>query len=204
MPELTLGKETTFSGFVLNIYELAKMRNSRNSSGGALLASEETQMSGALGDILIASTILTVPMLALSGVLLALIFSNQVQNNPSLFDGGNNTRKSTDDAAYYVDYSATRLITVASWTSTVAPLLPSFIMILISYPIAQRILNNSRTHGTESLPTPYQTSLLLGLYTGSVSSLWPLFKYRSWQSHERLPSIARAAVISLSAASTIG
>ena len=161
-------------------------------------------MSGALTEVLLASTILVLPMLTLSALLLALIFHNQVHDISPLFDDGIHPTTILDRDAYYVDYSATRLITVASWTSTVAPWLPVFVMTLLSYPIAQRILDSSRVRSTLNLPTPYQTSLLLELYSGSVGSIWPLLRYKLWTSHERLPGVARAAVTGLIAAWTIG
>lgn len=92
-----------------------------NNSNSIAMAVVKKVISGALKDILIASKILVVPILTLSGVFLALIFSNRLQDDSPFFDDGVDSTINSDGAAYYVNYKATRLITVASWTSTVIP-----------------------------------------------------------------------------------
>lgn len=160
--------------------------------------------------------VLSIPLLALSAVLLALVFKHQVNSDPPLFDIGTDQtipfidNKGTSDFAadgnaYYVNYDATRLITVASWSSTVAPLLPGFVLALLSFPIAKQMLDGSTAQRrSQSLTTPYQTSLLLALYGGSIGSLWPTAKYFFWPSREHLSPGTKTAITGLCISSIIG
>jgi hypothetical protein len=72
-------------------------------------------------EIFLELLMLTIPLLVLAGVLLSLIFSNRVVQSAAA--GGLHTPCVAIDEAgvYYVDYDATRLITVASWASNLAP-----------------------------------------------------------------------------------
>jgi H+/Cl- antiporter ClcA len=93
---------------------------------------------------------------------------------------------------------------VASWTSTVSSLLPSFAMVLFSYPVARTILNASKQRNTTHLLTPYQLSMLLGAFSGSIGSLWAWFKYRGWNKREHVNSIAKGSIMLLVFVSLLG
>lgn len=173
-------------------------------NGGISNGATRRRISGALTDILMALMVLSVPMLALSAVLLTLIFKHRVSSESPSLDTSIDQTMSLDDNAYYINYNATRLITVASWSSTVAPLLPSFVMTLLSFPIAKRVLEMSVAERKEGLATPYQTSLLLGLYGGSIGSLWPTLKYLFWRRRENLPAGCKTAIAGLCIVSTVG
>jgi hypothetical protein len=124
-------------------------------------------------EIFLALLILTIPLLVLAGVLLSLIFSNRVVQSSAA--GSLIPCASTEKAGvYYVDYDATRLITVASWASSLAPLLPSLVMTLLSFRIAAIMKRKPAVAGEtkKGLPTPYQLSLLMELFNGSVIALW--------------------------------
>ena len=73
------------------------------------------RISGALSDIWLACAIIGLPMIALSAILLGLIFLNQVKANGSIFPDLQLSQVTNDDQnAYLVNYSSTRLITVDS------------------------------------------------------------------------------------------
>lgn len=165
---------------------------------------EHRGMEGAKRSIFLALAVILVPMLGLSALLIGLILANEVDkqsngSNPLAF-----TQKSdTDDNAYYVDFNATTLATISSWSSTVAPLLAVAAMSLVSFPISKKLRARSQSQSTD-LPTPFQLSILLESLSGSVAALFTLGKYRSWPHKASLASFVRSAMIVLVIASFVG
>lgn len=139
-------------------------------------------------DILVNATLLIVPMLLSCAVLLGLVLYYQVQ--PQQMPPGSLPilNATVDNAYYYVDFSATRLIFVASWSSTLATLLSAAILTLWSFPVAAGILSasNKEAKAKRALPTPYQLAIVLGMLCGGgLGSLWRWAKYVwSWR-HQR-------------------
>ncbi|KAH8750642.1 hypothetical protein BGZ57DRAFT_967313 [Hyaloscypha finlandica] len=166
-----------------------------------------TQMSinpqGAKKDILLSLAIIFVPNLILTAVLLGLVFHYQVPQTHSELPGVSDPL-AREPSAYLVDFSATKLLTVASWTSTLSSLLPSFAMALVSFPVARKIANASKNKRTDDLPTPYQLSMLLGVLSGSVGSLWAWFKYRNWKKRELVNDTAKKTITWLVFVSLLG
>jgi hypothetical protein len=76
--------------------------------------------------------------------------------------------------------------------------------LLVSFPIAHTIMNASKDKRTDDLPTPYQLSMLLGVLSGSIASLWNWFKYRSWEKRERVNGIAKTSITWLVIVSVLG
>jgi len=164
---------------------------------------ERQNLQGAISDILTSLAVIVIPAVLLTAVLLGLITHNQVQQTYSALPGVPDPQ-ATDSTALFVDFNATRLLTVASWISTVSSLLPSFAMTLLSYPVARSILNASRKRSTAKLPTPYQLSMQLGVLNGSVGSLWSWVKYRRWKRRELVNSIAKYSIIGLVIVTVLG
>lgn len=160
------------------------------------LSRERQNLQGAISDILTSLAVIVIPAVLLTAVLLGLITHNQVQQTYSALLGVPNPQ-ATDSTALFVDFSATRLLTVASWISTVSSLLPSFAMTLLSYPVARSILDASRNRSRAKLPTPYQLSMLLGVLNGSVRSLWSWVEYRRWKRREPVDSATKYSIIGL-------
>ena len=147
--------------------------------------------SSPYGDVATACAAISIPMIALSGILLGLVFAYQVTPN-------------SDSGIYLVDFSATRLITIASWTSSVAPFLPGFVMTLLSFPAARHLQRSSEWGRTASLPTPYQLNLYLQLLYGGIGALWQWTKYIFWRQREtQVPVVIRLAM-GLTVATLIG
>jgi len=136
------------------------------------------RIHGHVKEILIAFTVLTVPMIVFSALLLGLVFHYRVIQNAFAsenlaFDSGQD-----DSGVFLVKISATTLITIASWSSTAAPILVGFAVTLISYPVASGLLSASVKQQQGQLPTLYQLSLLLKmLSSGSPAVLWSWLKY---------------------------
>lgn len=135
-------------------------------------------MQGRIQEILIAFTIMTLPMLIFSGLLLGLVFHYRITQNyftssDLAFDSNQN-----DPNVYFVRISATTLTTVASWSSTIAPILVGFGVALVSYPVAKGLLTASENHEVAKLPTPFQLSLIVRMISsGSFSALWSWLMY---------------------------
>jgi hypothetical protein len=137
-----------------------------------------SNMRGRSKDILLAFFALTVPMVALSAALLALIYHYRIVRNDFI---SSNLRLDTgqdNSKVVYVKFSATSLTQVASWSSTLAPILVGFTITLISYPVARSILLAGEENDPRALPTPYQFYLMLRMVAnGSPVSLWHWITY---------------------------
>lgn len=141
-------------------------------------SARNVRMGGRIKEILLAFAVMTIPMLAFSGILLGLVYSFRVTRNPFVSNNLAFDTEQDDSKAYFVEISATTLITVASWSSTIAPILVGFAITLISYPVARGILAASEAQNASQLPTPYQLSLLMRIFSsGSASGLWHWLKY---------------------------
>lgn len=70
-----------------------------------------------------------------------------------------------------------RLVFVASFLSTVAPLLGSYIMALIALPVSRDLEVASRHSEYLKLPTPYQMSLLIGILVAATEQLRTYYGY---------------------------
>jgi hypothetical protein len=144
------------------------------------------KIGGAILDITWALTCLSLPMLVLTAIFLGLVYGYEVSNKPGAStDLLGRTSSLQDGSAYYIDYSATRLITVSSWTSTVTSFTVTFIMVLASYPLAKDFMKKSQSGAIESLPTTYQLSLIVGLLQGGLEPLWSWVRYCFWEKRSK-------------------
>ncbi|KAH7346928.1 hypothetical protein BKA66DRAFT_447756 [Pyrenochaeta sp. MPI-SDFR-AT-0127] len=140
--------------------------------------SASVRMKGSIREILLAFAVMTIPMIAFSALLLGLIEHFRISQNAFISDNLRLDTHNQDPSAVFVNISATTLITIASWSSTLAPLLIASALTLASYPVARKILLASQSEDMNSLPTPYQFTLLLRMVSNSSpSSLWHWLKY---------------------------
>ena len=191
----------------VNIVSYSNGTDASAASAGLLMAgrSSPKKNSRAYTDIVLACLIICIPMLVLSAGLLGIIYAYRViQTESDLLFSESSNGIDIDPSAYLVNYSATRLITIASWTSSVAPLLPGFVMTLLSFPAARRLLRTSQAGQEQSLPTPYQLGLYLQLLTGGVGSLWQWIRYRALSKRERQASVVTLLVLHLGSATMVG
>lgn len=154
-------------------------------------------MGGRYREILLAFCIITVPMVVFSGLLLGLVFHFRVVHNEFISKNLSFTGVRNEPNVIYVKISATTLTTVASWSSTVAPILVGFVISLVSYPVARRFLVAVQNNQAPQLPTPYQLSLILRmLASGGPASLWHWVSYTiGWKSYrESQPGLLKTMV----------
>ncbi|OAG40308.1 hypothetical protein AYO21_05399 [Fonsecaea monophora] len=143
--------------------------------------------------VLLPTSTIILPMALLVAGLLALIFGYRVRSEDSLFEEVSNSHALSDRAVVLVNYSATRIAFVASWASTLAPLLASFIMNLSSFQSALLMYISSTSPQQQDLPTPYQYTLLVGLCLASIGRLGRYFSYAKEDGVIIPPALRRAA-----------
>lgn len=161
-------------------------------------------MSGAKREIYLALACILIPMLGLSGIIIGLVLGYRVEESQTGDSPLARTQNyETDDSAYYVDINSTTFATIASWSSTIAPLLVMCVMALTAFPAARKIKERSSSDSTD-LPTPYQLSLLLESLTGSMMSVWHLIRYRRWQHRQTIASMVRSSFLILFVATIVG
>src|ERR1700693_647391 len=83
---------------------------------------ERVNLKGSNKHILLSLAVIVVPNVLLTAILLGLIFHYQVPQTYSQLPGVPDPL-ARESSAFLVDFSATRLVTVASWTSTLTSLL---------------------------------------------------------------------------------
>lgn len=107
-----------------------------------------------------------------------------------------------DPNAYFVDIDAARFVTISSWASSVASLLPGFVMSLCSFHVSRKLLNKAEKDEVSKLPTPYQLGLLLETFDAQLLSLWDVISYWPWKTRRPFSSMLRLAA-SLLAITTV-
>ena len=147
---------------------------------------ETTQVDGAVRDIVLSLLSVALPMFALTAIFLGLVYANQVETPPD-----------ESGTAYYVNYSATRLITVSSWTSTATSLILPFAATLLAYPVARSFQQDSATSSTDRLPTPYQLNLIVSLLSGGPGPLWEYSQYLFWKQRPRAPRLLTVTAVGI-------
>jgi hypothetical protein len=149
------------------------------------------RIHGTMQQICIAFLMITIPMGTFVALLLGLVYHYRVGED-DVMSPNLGTGTQSEVGAVYVDLSATIITTVASWSSTVAPLLLTFAISLSSFPVARKLLDASQFPDGSRLPTPFQFSLMLAtLEKPTASTLGRLLQYRfSWkQRHSQGPAM---------------
>jgi hypothetical protein len=144
------------------------------------------------GEILLAAAFVTIPLAILTSVLLGLVLTNLVPSNSTSSDGFQaiDSSQLTSDA-YYIDFGATQLTTIASWCSSVAPLLSGAVMALFFSHISSLLKSRSENGISRELPTLLQLSLLIGVSGASVGPLWRWLQYMFLKKRETSVSFLR-------------
>jgi hypothetical protein len=131
-------------------------------------------------DILVACSLIVVPMILFTSVSLALVFSNTSSNQGCSFDDLCPTAgliNATSNNYYYVDFSATSLVFISSWSSTISFALIGILINVYAYSVAAQILHHpdlAPQHGNSL--RPFQLSLMLKVLNAEVLSLWSLLQ----------------------------
>lgn len=161
-------------------------------------------IGGCHRDIFWALTCVSLPMLLVTGIFIGLVYANQVASGTDAAENPLGTGLRSDSTVYYVKYSAPRLITVSSWASTAASLTSTFIMGLVSYPVAKSYWRGSRSGPMENLPTTYQLRLIIGALGGGIGALWSWLQYCFWRKRSKQSSILWLSALSLLGATILG
>ena len=190
--------------------ELLQRDESQKEAGGMTVEEmeEEDAKSGristsdSISHIPMTGAIIAIPMTAIPIGLLVLVFTYQ---KPTYYDppvadmvtvSGN-----VPPGFYYVDISATTLVFLASWLSTISMSLTTAMMGLLSYVVARDLLRRSQTATKSTLPTPFQMSLLINILSGSVLNLWTWVRHGVKRNGPRkaksLPVDCSAAILGL-------
>lgn len=145
-------------------------------------------MGGSALEIGLASTVLTLPMLTLTAVLIALVCINRMPSHSSTYSYNNETALALG-SAFYVKYSPTALVYIASLSSTLATILISSAMVLFSYPLARNMIRKSDSRDTSRLPSPFQLQLLIRMIDGRLTALWSYLFYISSRKQRKTPIV---------------
>ena len=151
----------------------------------------DSDSNGALWDIILCFAAIFIPFAVLSAVLVGVVLVFRVTIAPSSISGS--SLEKTDTDVYYVDISATTLVLIASYSSTIASLIIGFTISLSFFPLAAKISTYSQRERLTYLPTPYQLGLLIALRNGSIGSLWSWIKYTFARKGERKTRVVKTA-----------
>lgn len=151
-----------------------------------------TQRRSLTKSLVLPTLLLITPITLLAGALLALVFGYEAQTAPDLFQPAG--QGSQGSSSYIlVNFSATQIVFVASFLSSTAPLLTSFVMILWTLPVADSLRQASLEQSDAQLPTPYQLSLVIGLTLSSYERLWRYLAYLFTPSRSQIPKVVHRA-----------
>jgi hypothetical protein len=135
-------------------------------------------MSGKYFSVILAFTLITVPMALLPALLLGLVLTYSLpQDIPSSDLQSPMDIDQSTTSAYYVNFSTPNLVFISSLMSLLSTSLVSSLMVLYSYPIMARIVKKSENSQSADLPTPFQLSLLIQLVKGGLGPVWAWLQY---------------------------
>lgn len=125
-------------------------------------------------NILLQALLVVVPLFTFTAILLGLVYIYSWRKRRAPIEG------LTLDSSYvadtlYVDFSATRLILVASWSSSVAVPLIGQLCSLASYVVAADMVWSSKMSFHGLLPTPTQLAVLTDLLDAKKLALFIWF-----------------------------
>jgi hypothetical protein len=163
---------------------------------------------GAFISIFAATTLICIPILAISGALLGLILAHRINPLGGCLIQLPNRDDSTwvkyhwdmwtlfgGKEAYLVDYSATTLTTIAQWTSKLIPYLSSSVMALVAFSASLHILRLSRAGNEAKLPTTRHITILIGLLDSKGTAWWEFWTLK--REHKREPLVSAFVALSL-------
>lgn len=136
--------------------------------------------------ILLHTALVVLPLFAFTAILLGLVYWNlwgqRSDANALSLDSG------FESNVLYVNYSATSLILVASWSSSVSIPLVGSLLTLTSFVVAAELLWTSEKSLQSLLPTAAQLGLLTELLDGRKLALWTWFAGLWRSGDQKVPS----------------
>jgi hypothetical protein len=153
--------------------------NNDGSENGSLQA-ESTPHSRAFlftaAQIVLTAAVILVPLILLSETLVGIVFQYCVRHTQSTSSVLVSDLED-EPRVYYVNINSTRLVLIASLSSSVATLLTGFFMALVSYPVSRRIFEHSMAQRSKELPTAHQLGLLIITLNGGLGAFWHWVRY---------------------------
>lgn len=142
-------------------------------------------------EILWYATAVIFPMTTFSAILLGLVYGYCVDSEAANrdIDLWENSSRRLHDSYIYVQYSATQLMFITSWSSSMAPVLISFLMKLWHVEVSRDIMEASKGSEQEKLTTPFQLSQIINMSTGALSELIFYVKYMFWKRKAKQPPV---------------
>ena len=156
--------------------------SAKDPSSSAAKASGSGRVSWLFG---VSACLAILPLVALLVVLISLLLSYHVKPSAHSRADFAYNESGSDPTAFYMDFDATQYTTVASWTSSIALLLPGFLTTLLWYRQSEELSSDVLFSRHDRLLTPYQLSLLLGLRSGTLGSLWDYLSYARSRHREK-------------------
>lgn len=150
------------------------------------------------------SFIVTVPITALTVSLLVMVF-NYTLNHDYPFENLRLAPADYESDVVYVSLNSGIILFVASWASSLAPILSGFVLSLVSFPIARRLFSDFQGGRIDRLPTPYQLALTLKFIDGSaLGGIWNWLLYLfSWKKNRQLQTPPLVVASSVAVLATI-
>lgn len=124
--------------------------------------------------IVLHTALVVLPLLVFTAILLSLVYWN-LWGRRDDSDNSLDLSSGYESDFLYVNYSATSLILVASWSSSVSIPLIGSLLTLISFVVAAELLWTSEKSLQSLLPTATQLGLLTELLDGRKLALWTWF-----------------------------
>ena len=149
-----------------------------------------------------ASALLIVPMLTLAALLIGLVYRYRMPDHFSSYSLDNQTALPLG-SAYYVNYSSTTLVYIASLSSTLSTLLIPAAMLLYSFVLANDLAKDSDRAAVSNLPSPFQLDMLIKMVDGQLLVLWSYIRYALGSKRRRIhivPSLQHASIALLALA----
>ena len=163
------------------------------------------KMRGRKLEIGLAAAFFIVPMLTLAALLIGLVCRHRMPDHFSSYslDNQNNQTWLPLGSAYFVNYSSTTLVYIASLSSTLSTLLIPAAMLLYSFVLANDLAKDSDQAAISNLPSPFQLDMLIKMVEGRLTVLWSYTRYAFGSKRRRInivPSLQHASVALLALA----
>ena len=177
-------------------YAIEMTEHARSERSEAKSQPLDSKIGGQKLEIGFASALLTVPMLTLAVLLIFLIYRYRMPDHFSSYSFGNQINLPLG-SAYYVNYSSTTLVYIASLSSTLSTLLISAAMLLYSFVLANDLAKDSDRAAISNLPSPFQLNMLIKMIDGQLLVLWSYIRYALGSKRRRVdivPSLQHASI----------
>ena len=166
-----LASAATTQGTIIEMTEHAQSERSKVNS-----QPWKGRMGGQELEIGFASAISIFPMATLAVLLIGLVYGHRMPDGISSYSLDNGTAVPLG-SAYFVNYSSTTLVYIASLSSTLSTLLIPAAMLLYSFVVARHLARDSDRAAISNLPSPFQLDMLIRMIEGRVMVLVSYVRY---------------------------